>query len=87
MKTLLPEKDVPWGVIHAGMKDFSLLATAIGMGAAVVRVGFEDSPYFASGKAAETNAELVERIVSLIHQMGFEVATCDEAREILEIGK
>lgn len=87
LKTLLPEKDVPWGVIHAGMHDFSLLATAIGMGASVVRVGFEDSSFFAPGKAAETNAELVERIVSLTHQMGYEVATCDEAREMLEIAK
>jgi 3-keto-5-aminohexanoate cleavage enzyme len=87
MKTLLPEKNVPWGVIHAGMQDLALLANAIGMGASVVRVGFEDSPYFAPGKAALTNAELVEKIVSLIHQMGFEVATCKEAREILEIRK
>ena len=87
MKTLLPEKDVPWGVIHAGMHDFALLATAIGVGASVVRVGFEDSPYFAPGKAALTNAELVERIVSLVHQMGIEVAACDEAREILGIMK
>ena len=85
MKTLLPEKNVPWGVIHAGMHDFALLATAIGMGASVIRVGFEDSPYFAPGKAAETNAELVEKMVSLIHQMGYQVATCDEARKILGI--
>ena len=87
MKTLLPEKDVPWGVIHAGMQDFTLLATAIGLGASVVRVGFEDSAYFAPGQAAKTNTELVERVVSLIEQMGCEVASCDEAREILEIGK
>jgi 3-keto-5-aminohexanoate cleavage enzyme len=87
MKTLLPEKDVPWGVIHAGMQDFSLLATAIGVGASVVRVGFEDSAFYAPGKAALTNAELVERIVSLVRQMGNEVASCDEAREILGIVK
>jgi 3-keto-5-aminohexanoate cleavage enzyme len=85
MKTLLPQKDVPWGVIHAGMHDFALLATAIGMGASAVRVGFEDSAFFAPGKAARTNEELVERIVSLIHQIGYEVATCEEARQILGI--
>ena len=85
MKTMLPEKDVPWGVIHAGMHDFALLATAIGLGANVVRVGFEDSPFFAPSQAARRNAELVEKMVSLVHQMGFEVATCDEAREILSI--
>ena len=87
MKTLLPEKDVPWGVIHAGMQDLALLAAAIGMGASFVRVGFEDSPFFAPGKAAKSNAELVERMVSLIHQIGYEVATCDEAREMLGVRK
>jgi 3-keto-5-aminohexanoate cleavage enzyme len=85
MKTMLPEKDVPWGVIHDGMNDFALLATAIGMGASVVRVGFEDSVFFAPGKSARTNAELVERMVSLIQQIGYETATCDEARGILSI--
>jgi 3-keto-5-aminohexanoate cleavage enzyme len=87
LKTLLPEKDVPWGVIHAGMQDFALLAAAIGMGASVVRVGFEDSVFFAPGKAARTNAELVEKMVALIRQIGYEVATCQEAREILGIGE
>ena len=49
------------------MQDFSLLATAIGMGAAAIRVGFEDSVYYAPGKAAATSVELVEKIVSPIH--------------------
>lgn len=87
MKTLLPEKDVPWGVIHAGMQDLALLATAIGMGASVVRVGFEDSVFFAPGKAAQTNIQLVEKMVSLVHQIGYEVANCQEAREILGIAE
>ena len=87
MKTLLPDKNVPWGVIHADMHDLALLATAISMGASVVRVGFEDSAFYAPGKIAQTNAELVEKMVSLIHQIGYEVATCQEAREILGIGK
>jgi 3-keto-5-aminohexanoate cleavage enzyme len=87
MKTMLPEKDVPWGVIHAGMNNFALLAMAIAMGASFVRVGFEDSVFFAPGKTAQTNAELVDGIVSLIHQMGYEVATCDEAREMLKVRK
>jgi 3-keto-5-aminohexanoate cleavage enzyme len=65
----------------------ALLAAAIGMGASVVRVGFEDSVFFAPGKAARTNAELVERMVSLVHQIGYEVANCQEAREILGIAE
>jgi 3-keto-5-aminohexanoate cleavage enzyme len=87
MKTMLPEKGVPWGVIHNDMNDFALLATAIGLGASFVRVGFEDSPFFAPGKPARSNAELVERTVSLIHQIGYEVASCDEAREMLGVRK
>ena len=76
-----------WGVVHESMQDFSLLATAIGMGAAAIRVGFEDSVYYAPGKAAATNVELVEKIVSLIHQIGYEVATPAEARELLGLKK
>jgi 3-keto-5-aminohexanoate cleavage enzyme len=73
----------PWGVVHESMQDFSLLATALGMGAAAIRVGFEDSVYYAPGKAVVNNAELVEKIVALIHQIGYEVATASEARDLL----
>lgn len=72
-----------WGMIHDGMGDLSLLASALGMGASGVRVGFEDSIYFAAGKKARTNALLVERLVELVHQMGLEVATPSEARAML----
>jgi 3-keto-5-aminohexanoate cleavage enzyme len=76
-----------WGVVHESMQDFSLLATAIGMGAAAIRVGFEDSVYYAPGKAAATNVTLVEKIVSLVHQIGYDVATPTEARELLGLKK
>ncbi len=83
MKSMLPEQRVPWGVIHHRMADLSLLAAAVSMGASMVRVGFEDSVNSAPGKTATTNAELVERVVSLIRKMGYEVASGDQAREIL----
>ena len=69
------------------MQDFSLLATAIAMGAAAIRVGFEDSVYYAPGKAVESNAGLVEKIVSFIPQIGYEVATPEEARELLGLAQ
>lgn len=78
---------VPWGVIHDKMTDFSLLSTAIGLGASVVRVGFEDSVFFAPGKVARNNVELVEHLVSLIRIIGFEIATPDDARSILGFRK
>lgn len=82
----LTEPGTSWGINHDSMKDFSILACAIGMGANAVRVGFEDSFYYAEGKLARTNAELVERLVTLIRAMGCEPATPAEAREMLEIG-
>ena len=82
----LTEPGTSWGINHDSMKDFQMLACAIGMGANAVRVGFEDSFYYAEGKRAHTNAELVERLVALIRAMGCEPATPAEAREMLEIG-
>lgn len=82
LKSSLPQS-APWGVVHEGMQDLSVLAAAIALGATAIRVGFEDSVFYAPGKAAATNAELVEKIVSLIHQIGYEAATADEARQLL----
>ena len=82
LTSLLPE-GVPWSVVHDDMQDFSLLATAIGLGASMVRVGFEDSVRYAPGKIAQTNVELVEKIVDLVHRIGYETATPEEARGIL----
>ncbi len=84
LASLLPQ-GVPWSVVHDGMHDFALLATAIGLGASVVRVGFEDSVLYAPGTIAQTNAELVENMAGLVRRIGYEVATPDEAREILGV--
>jgi 3-keto-5-aminohexanoate cleavage enzyme len=82
LKSRLPQA-ARWGVVHESMRDFSLLAAAVAMGATTIRVGFEDSLYYAPGRAAATNAELVEKIVSLVQQLGYEAATAEEARQIL----
>jgi 3-keto-5-aminohexanoate cleavage enzyme len=84
--TSLLDLKVPWGVVHDGMRDLSLLAAAIAMGASLVRVGFEDSIYRAPGRPVRRNAELVGKLVELVRVMGHELATADEAREILGIG-
>jgi 3-keto-5-aminohexanoate cleavage enzyme len=81
------QEPIPWGVTHAAMTDFSLLAVAVGLGATTVRVGFEDSVFYAPGKAASTNVELVKRVVAVVHNMGFDVATIKEAQAILGILK
>ena len=81
--TNMLNENIAWGLVHDNMNDLSLLATAIGLGATVVRVGFEDSVYFAPGKFTKTNKDLVKRLVSLIYQVGFEVAEPDEDRKLL----
>lgn len=47
-----------------------------------VRVGLEDNLYYSHGKLA-TNVQLVERMVRIVREMGFEPATPTEARRIM----
>lgn len=77
--------DCLWGVTHFGRDNWTFLAAAIAMGAAVVRIGFEDSRYLEEGTNAELNCQLVERLRKLIHAMGLEAATPEETRRILGI--
>jgi len=51
-----------------------------------VRVGLEDNVYYRRGELAESNAQLVERVVSMAETLGRPVATPDEARELLGLG-
>ncbi|MBV0924454.1 3-keto-5-aminohexanoate cleavage protein [Halomicroarcula limicola] len=48
-----------------------------------VRVGLEDNVYYRRGEPAESNVQLVERVVRLAEELGRPVATTDEARSIL----
>ena len=50
-----------------------------------VRVGLEDSLWLGPGKLAETNAAQVRAVRKIIEGMGLEVATPDEARQILAL--
>lgn len=52
-----------------------------------VRVGFEDNIYYRRGELAKSNAQLVERIVQVAHDLGYEIASPDEAREMMGIAK
>ncbi|MBL8581916.1 MAG: 3-keto-5-aminohexanoate cleavage protein [Rhizobiaceae bacterium] len=48
-----------------------------------VRVGLEDSLYIGRGKLASSNAEQVRKIRHIVEELGMEIATPVEAREIL----
>lgn len=75
--------DAKWGVTHYGRDNWEFLAAAIAMGAAVVRIGFEDSRHLAPGKEASFNYEEVEKLAALIRAMDLEPATPQEARQIM----
>jgi 3-keto-5-aminohexanoate cleavage enzyme len=48
-----------------------------------VRVGLEDNIYVRKGVLAKSNAELVEKVVRIARELDREIATPDEARQIL----
>lgn len=49
------------------------------------RVGLEDNVYYRKGELGTSNAQFVERVVRLAKELGREVASPEEAREILNI--
>lgn len=51
------------------------------------RVGLEDNIYLSKGVRAKSNADLVEKAVRIARELGREIATPDEAREILRLPK
>ena len=71
-----------WSVLGAGAAQMPLATTASQMGGNV-RVGLEDSLYISRGRLAESNAQQVTKIRRIVEDLGSEVATPDEAREIL----
>jgi len=50
-----------------------------------VRVGLEDSLWIGKGRLAESNAQQVRKIRGVIEDLGKQIATPDEAREILAL--
>lgn len=81
MTRAIPQ-DSTWTVAGIGRAQLPLSAMGILLGGHV-RVGFEDNVYYKKGELATSNAQLVERVVRLAKELGREVATPDEAREIL----
>ncbi len=74
-----------WTAAGVGRYAFPTAAMAILMGGHV-RVGFEDNVYLAKGVPAASNGELVAKAVRLAKELGREIATPAEARQILGLG-
>ena len=73
-----------WSVLGAGRNQLPIAAQAIALGGNV-RVGMEDSLWSGQGRLAKSNAEQVKLARQMIEALGLEVATPEDAREILEL--
>ena len=73
-----------WSVLGAGRNQMGIAAQAAAMGGNV-RVGMEDSLWLGPGKLAESNAQQVTKVRQILEGLGLEIASSDEAREILKL--
>lgn len=83
MVNMLPE-GANWASFAIGRQQFPWVAQSALLGGQV-RVGLEDNLYLSKGVKA-TNAQLVERAVTIVESLGSKVATPDEARAKLGLG-
>lgn len=74
--------DATYTVAGVGRYEFPLAMAAI-IDGGHVRVGFEDNVYISKGVLAKSNGELVEKVVRMAKEMGREIATPAETRQIL----
>lgn len=77
-------EDYQWSILGAGKSQFSLATIGAAMGSHV-RVGLEDSLWLGPGRLAESNVAQVSKIKTILEALNLEVATPDEAREILQL--
>lgn len=85
MRSLLPEGAI-WSAFGISRQQMPMLALSITLGGHC-RVGLEDNLYAEYGVLAESNAELVEKAITIIRALGAEPATPDEARKMLSISQ
>jgi 3-keto-5-aminohexanoate cleavage enzyme len=73
-----------WSVCAIGRHQLPINMIGMAMGGHV-RTGLEDNIYYSYRVLAEDNAQLVKRVARLAHELGRDIATPDEAREMVGI--
>jgi 3-keto-5-aminohexanoate cleavage enzyme len=71
-----------WSATGIGRAHLAVTNEAIGRGGHV-RTGFEDVRYFEPGQLATSNAQLIDRVAEIARAGGREVATPEQARNLL----
>jgi len=73
-----------WSVLGAGRNQMFIATMSAVMGGNV-RVGLEDSLWLGRGQLAKSNAEQVAKARRILEELGLQVATPNEAREMLKL--
>ena len=73
-----------WGAFGVGRHEFPMVAQSFLLGGNV-RVGMEDNLHIRRGELCRDNAELVEKAIRIVEDLGGSIATAYEAREMLAI--
>ena len=76
--------DFHWSVLGAGRNQMYIATQSAVLGGNV-RVGLEDSLWLGKGKMAQSNAQQVTKIRHILEELGLEIATPNETREILKL--
>lgn len=81
---LVGAQNFTWSCFGVGHSAMEMLYGAIALGGHI-RVGMEDNVLFSKGVLADSNAQFVKRAVEAVKLFGREVATPDEARQLLNL--
>jgi uncharacterized protein (DUF849 family) len=73
-----------FSVLAAGRHQMPMATQALLLGGHV-RVGLEDSLFVGRGQLAQSNAEQVQQIRGIAEALGLEIATPEEARQMLQL--
>lgn len=76
--------DYQWSVLGAGRNQM-LVATQSAVLGGNVRVGLEDNLWIGKGQLAHSNAQQVAKIRRILEELGLEIATPEDTREILNL--
>ena len=81
---LLGAENYHWSIIGIGAAQYRTVTMAIIMGGHL-RVGFEDNIYLEKGVLAKSNADIVAKLVRISKELGREIASPDDVRNLLKL--
>lgn len=87
IKKLPKSKKINFTTIAIGAKNHVQGLTMSALKGGHIRVGMEDNIYYEPGRLLKSNAEMVEKAVRIVRELGLEVASPEEARAMLGLSK